>query len=86
MTQIKLESSHAVQSPQKQFLFLLILPLISCTLSSVVGIIIGQIGNLLYKAMGETASCLALPGFCGLFIATFGFSFLINKLLRKWVK
>jgi hypothetical protein len=53
--------------------------------SSVVGIVLGQMGNLLYKVMGEAANCLSIPGFLGLFLVTFGLSFLSNKLLRNWL-
>jgi hypothetical protein len=50
-----------------------------------VGIVLGQMGNIIYKILGEAGSCLAIPGFCSLFLVTFGLSFLVNKLLRKWL-
>jgi len=72
------------QLKNKPALLVLILPLVSCLLSSVVGIVLGQIGNLFYKVIGQAAGCLAIPGFIGLFLITFGLSFMSNKLLRKW--
>ncbi len=51
--------------------------------SSVVGIVLGQIGNFLYKNLGQAAGCLSVPGFIGLFLISFGLSFLINRILRK---
>ena len=73
------------QTNNKRILLYLVLPLVSCMLSSVVGIVLGQMGNIIYKIMGEAAGCLSIPGFCGLFLVTFGLSFLSNKLLRKWL-
>ncbi len=63
----------------------LFVPIISCSLSAVVGVTIGQVGNLLYKLFGNTAACFTLPGFAILFLITFGLSFLSNKQLRKWL-
>lgn len=73
------------QTKNKHILIIIVLPLVSCMFSSVVGIVFGQIGNQIYKVSGGAANCLAIPGFFGLFLVTFGFSFLINKLLRKWL-
>ena len=75
----------ASQIKNKRIMLLFVLPLAGCMLSSVVGILLGQVGNLIYKVMGEAANCLAIPGFCGLFLITFGLSFLSNKLLKKWL-
>lgn len=85
MTNIQHTSKPVSQTKNNRMMLFLVLPLASCMLSSVVGIVLGQIGNLIYKIMGEAANCLALPGFCGLFLLTFGLSFLGNKLLRKWL-
>jgi len=73
------------QQKNKRTLLVLIIPLVTCMISSVVGIVLGQMGNIIYKILGEAGSWLALPGFCGLFLVTFGLSFLVNKLLRKWL-
>jgi len=62
----------------------LIIPLISCMLSSTIGIILGQIGNLFYSLAGTAANCLAIPGFVLLFLISFGISFLSSQLMRKW--
>jgi len=78
-------SKPVTQTKNKRVLLVFILPLVSCLLSSVVGIVLGQVGNLLYKIMGEAATCLSIPGFMGLFLITFGLSFISNKLLRKWL-
>jgi len=85
MTNTQHTSKPVSQTKNKRTLLVLVLPLVSCMFSSVVGIVLGQMGNLFYKVMGEAANCLALPGFCGLFLVTFGLSFLSNKLLRKWL-
>jgi hypothetical protein len=50
-----------------------------------VGVALGQMGNIIYSALGEAASCLSIPGLCGLFLMTVGLSYLINMLLRKWL-
>jgi len=73
------------RTTNKRPLMLLVLPLGACMFSSVVGIAIGQLGNLLYAVIGEAASWLALPGFCSLFLVTFGLSFLSTRFLRKWL-
>jgi Fe2+ transport system protein B len=78
-------TSPITQPKNKRFLLIFVLPLVSCLCSSLVGIVLGQMGNLLYKVAGESATCLAFPVFCGLFLVTFGLSFLVNKLLRKWL-
>ena len=76
----------AVTGPKKnRALLLLVIPLISCVISSVAGIVLGQLGNLFYLVLGDASKCLAIPGFCGLFLVTFGLSFLVNKLLRNWL-
>ncbi|MDP1547430.1 MAG: hypothetical protein Q8L87_15580 [Anaerolineales bacterium] len=85
MTDTQRTSQPVTQTKKKPILLFLVLPLVSCMCSSLVGIVLGQMGNLFYKSMGEAATCLALPGFCGLFLVTFGLSFLGNKLLRKWM-
>lgn len=73
------------QTKNKRILLVAVLPLVSCMFASVVGILLGQMGNLVYKVTGAAANCLSIPGFCGLFLVTFGLSFLSNKLLRKWL-
>jgi len=78
-------SMPASQTKNKRIMLLFVLPLAGCMFSSVVGILLGQVGNLIYKVTGDAANCLAIPGFCGLFLITFGLSFLSNKLLRKWL-
>jgi len=69
----------------KRFMLLVVIPLISCILSSVIGIIFGQIGNLLFAIFGDTSIFLTFSIFCGLFLMTFTLSFLINWLLKKWL-
>ncbi|GAB4416387.1 MAG: hypothetical protein Kow002_02150 [Anaerolineales bacterium] len=86
MTNTQQPSRPSPPKKNKSTIWVLIIPLISCMCSSVVGIVIGQIGNLFYKVIGQAAGCLAIPGFAGLFLVTFGLSFLSNKLLRKWLK
>ena len=78
-------SMPASQTKNKRIMLLFALPLAGCMISSVVGILLGQVGNLIYKVTGNAANCLAIPGFCGLFLITFGLSFLSNKLLKKWL-
>jgi hypothetical protein len=85
MTNTQSASKAPPRTARKSPLMVLVLPIIACMLSSVVGIIIGQLGNLLYTVLGEAANCLAIPGFFGLFLITFGLSFLCSKLLRKWL-
>ncbi|MHB8776818.1 MAG: hypothetical protein ACYC6R_03520 [Anaerolineales bacterium] len=85
MTNTQHTSNPITQQKNKRIMSMLVLPLVSCMLSSAVGIVLGQVGNIIYKIMGNAANCLALPGFCGLFLVAFGLSFLSNKLLRKWV-
>jgi len=60
----------------------LILPFISFGISSVIGIIIGQIGNLVYSSLGDLANCMVLPGFVGLFLITFTLSFFVNQFVN----
>jgi hypothetical protein len=72
------------QTQNKRFLLVFVLPLVSCICSSMVGIVLGQIGNIVYAAMGEAGSCLSIPGLCGLFLLTVGVSYLINMLMRNW--
>ncbi len=78
----------SIHSPKMQSnrlaLSFLIIPLISCMLSSTIGIILGQIGNLFYSLAGTAANCLAIPGFVLLFLISFGISFLSSQLMRKW--
>lgn len=66
-------------------ILLLVIPLFSCGISSVAGIILGQIGNLINRSMGEFGKCMTIPSFIVLFIVTFGLSFFSNKLIRKWL-
>ena len=85
MTDTQHTSKPVSQTKNKPALLVFILPLVSCMFSSVVGIVLGQVGNLFYKVIGQAAGCLAIPGFIGLFLITFGLSFMSNKLLRKWL-
>lgn len=85
MTNTQQSSKPVSQDKNKRILLVFILPLVSCLLSSVVGIVLGQVGNLFYKVIGQAVGCLAIPGFIGLFLITFGLSFMSNKLLRKWL-
>jgi len=78
-------SKPVSQTKNKRTLLVVVLPLASCMFSSVVGLVLGQIGNQLYKVLGQSAVCLSIPGFIGLFMVTFGLSFFSNKLLRKWL-
>ncbi|MCU0613338.1 MAG: hypothetical protein MUE60_16335 [Candidatus Eisenbacteria bacterium] len=64
-------------------LILLAVPLVSCLCSSIVGISLGQVGNLIYPALGSAGVCLAIPGLGILFLITFGLSFLVNSLMRR---
>ena len=64
---------------------LFVIPLLSCGCSSVVGILIGQLGNFFLGFFGENTSLFAIPVFCGLFVLSFGLSFLFSALLRKWL-
>lgn len=85
MTNTPQPSSPVSPTKDKRVLLVFVLPLVSCMCSSVVGIVIGQIGNFLYTILGQAAGCLSVPGFIGLFLITFGLSFLSNKMLRKWL-
>ena len=85
MTNTPQSSTSPTQTKNKRTLLLIVLLLASCTFSSVVGIIIGQIGNQIYKVLGQYAACLSIPGFIGLFLVTFGLSFFSNKLFKKWL-
>jgi hypothetical protein len=78
-------TSAVNQTKNKPIVLVVVLPLISCVLSSVAGIVIGQLGNLLYSVLGGVADYVSIPGFCGLFLVTAGLSFLSNMLLRKWL-
>ncbi len=76
-------SGSASPSKNNRKLLALIVPLLSCGLSSFVGIFIGQVGNLIYRLLGDSAACLSLPGFLGLFVLTFALSFFSNRLLKR---
>ena len=84
MTNPQHTSIPVSQINNKRTLLLWVIPLVSCMFSSVVGIVLGQGGNIVYKVLGDSANCLAVPGFCGLFLVPFGLSLLVNKLLKKW--
>lgn len=75
----------ATKPRRNRFLIALILFVISCFSSALVGLFLGQLGNLFYMMAGEAANCLAIPGFILLFLISFGLSFLINRLLRRWL-
>ena len=67
----------------KRKILVIIIPLISCGLSSLLGIFIGQVGNLIYRFIGDAAACLSVPGFVVLFLLTFGLSFFSNRFLKR---
>lgn len=83
MTDTQPPSTPTPQKKDQRALYLFVFPLISCMLAAVVGVVLGQVGNLFYAVVGDSAACLSLPGFCGLFLITFGISFLTNRFLRK---
>ncbi len=76
--------SRKMQSNRLALSFLII-PMISCAISSTIGIVLGQIGNLFYSLAGSAANCLAIPGFVMLFLISFGISYLSSQLLKKWL-
>ncbi|MHC1781743.1 MAG: hypothetical protein AB9891_03085 [Anaerolineaceae bacterium] len=78
-------TTPAPQPKNKRLMLIIVVPLVSCIISSMAGIFLGQIGNIFYKFLGESANCFSTPAFCGLFLVTFGLSFLCNKLLQKWL-
>lgn len=77
-------SSATIIPPKNRFLIALILFMISCLISSLFGLVLGQLGNLFYLMAGEAANCLVIPGFLLLFLISFALSFLINRLLSRW--
>jgi hypothetical protein len=85
MTNPQRISNPVIQPKNRRMLSILVLPLAGCMISSVAGLVFGQMGNLFYKVLGQAGNCLALPGFCGLFLITFGLSFLSSKLLKRWL-
>jgi len=85
MTNAPQSSTSSTLTKNKRTLLLVVFPLASCMFSSVVGLVLGQIGNQLYKVLGQSAACLSIPGFIGLFLVTLGLSFFSNKLFRKWL-
>jgi len=68
----------------KRFIILFVIPLASCVVSSIIGIIIGQAGNLLYAMTGGVPNVVCIPAYCFLFLFTAGASFLVNLLLKRW--
>ena len=62
---------------------ILVIPLIACVITSCIGMVLGQFGNLLYRAAGDAGPLLSIPGFLGLFIMSTGISFLVAWLLKK---
>jgi small neutral amino acid transporter SnatA (MarC family) len=85
MTNPQPVSNSVIQPKNRRIVSILVLPLAGCMLSSFVGLILGQMGNLFYKLLGQAGNCMALPGFLGLFLVTFGLSFLSNRLLKTWL-
>ena len=67
----------------KKYMAALVVPFISCAASSAVGLVLGQIGNSIYRLFGEAGTCLALPGIVGVFIITGLVSFQVSQLLRR---
>jgi uncharacterized membrane protein len=78
-------ASSVPQRKNKRFILLVVIPLIACILSSIIGIILGQVGNLLFAVLGDVPNFLTFLIFFGLFLVTFGLSFLISWLLKKWL-
>lgn len=68
---------------KKRLLLVFIFPLVSCIASSILGLILSQIGNVLYITLGQAGNCLAFPSLCGVFFLTLGVSFLGNRVLKK---
>lgn len=62
---------------------ILIIPLLSCIITSCLGMLIGQFGNLLYRAAGDAGPILSIPCFLGLFLLTAAISFFVAWLLKK---
>ena len=83
MTNAQQPSNPAGKPKNGRLMSMLVIPLAGCLISSVVGIILGQMGNVFYKVLGAAGNCMALPGFFILFMVTFAISFLSNNLLRK---
>ena len=73
---------HASKSNQR-FIFLILIPFVSCVLSSVVGVVTGQVGNLVYAAIGDSLGLLCIPAYCLLFFFTAGFCFLVSNILKR---
>lgn len=78
-------TSSVPQRKNKRFILLVVIPLIACILSSIIGIIFGQVGNLLFAVLGDVPNFLTFLIFFGLFLVSFGLSFLISWLLKKWL-
>lgn len=72
------------KSNQRLMLWVVI-PLFSCAISSLIGMAIGQIGNLLLSIFGSPPTVLIVMVFLGLFVLSFGLSFFLNGWLRKWL-
>lgn len=77
------EKSRIDKKQNNSILFVLLIPIVSCIISSIIGIVIGQVGNLVYLGAGDAGNWLAIPGFCFLFLMTMGISFLITWLSKK---
>ena len=78
-------TTNASKRTKKRLMILVLIPLLSCGFSSVVSILIGQVGNLFLTVVGETAERMTIPFFIGLFVVSFGLSFLFSSLLKKWL-
>jgi hypothetical protein len=85
MTNPQRISNPVFQPKNRRIVSILVLPLAGCVISSIAGLVLGQMGNLFYKVLGQAGNCMALPGFLGLFLVTFGLSFLSNRLLKTWL-
>ena len=72
--------------PNKRLGALLVPALLSCICSSTAGLVLGQVGNMLYRMLGEAGSCLALPGFVLLFLITASMSYFGNRLVARLLK
>ncbi|NPV74784.1 MAG: hypothetical protein HPY59_00255 [Anaerolineae bacterium] len=78
-----MEAGNQPSHPSKRPIFLLVIPLASCVLSSIVGVAIAQVGNLFYAAIGDVSVAVCLPAYFVLFLLTAGISFLVSMVLKR---
>ncbi len=70
----------------RKLLVLLLFTILSCCISSSIGVLIGQAGGLLYQYFGGISALICLPSYCILFFATFVMAYLVNLLLNRIFK